>query len=150
MPELARAQSEEFVSPRFLILGLCFIWGVGVGFALNFFRTPEPDVAPPTQAAPPSQPRRDTAAALNDLDRRADEAPAIAVVEPAAVPLQSDRSGFENMDIAPPAVLISPEIGLNGLTARERRSQPAAPPGMPVQSYPGVPPPPPLIPDLDP
>ena len=149
MPELARLRGEEYTSIRPLILVLCFVWGVIMGFALNYFRPVDSAPQPVTETANSSaRSSVESTAQSSDMDRRYEGAPAIAAIEPAPAPLANARPSFDNSVVGPPAVVLTIEGGLTGRNARRLALQPAR-----LQPAPGVAPmfpSMPLIPDLAP
>lgn len=154
MPEVARARprGEDFRNLRPLILTVCFVWGVVLGFTLNFFRTPENVNQAATQNQQAGQSAPDAAQSskpMTELERRHAGTPAIAPIEPAPQPSNTNRLLIEDAVIAAPQVNLTTEGGLTGRTAPRPRlnaAAPAAPPGSTPTAVPSMP----LIPDLDP
>lgn len=145
MPEVSRIRNEEFNNLRPLILFLCFVWGVAMGFMLNFFRPPEVDPATLAQNRAVAQSQAAAAPQLSETERRYAGAPTIANIDPAPLPASAARMSFEDAVIEPPNVVLTTQGGLTGKTA-SRPNLAAAPASVPSAPVPVVP----LIPDLDP
>lgn len=142
MPEAIRPRQVEYYNPRPLILGICFFWGVAMGFCLYFFRAPEQTVVVQQPAAPTAP----TAVLETPEQRRVEGVPSITHVDTQqAAPT---RPRFETMEFPPPAPALTTAGGLSGRTATDlrppARTQPT-PSGRPV--YQTTPPP---IPELMP
>lgn len=127
MADALRPKPAEYYNPRPLILGVCFFWGIAVGFFLFFF-------APPKQSTDAQPARSDAAAAapatMTEVERRRQDIPVIADVDlqrEAAAP--SARPRLETMDLDPPLGILTTEGGLNGKMARPLRSVPSGAPG---------------------
>ncbi len=146
MAETARPRPVEYYNPRPLILGVCFLWGVAMGFCLYFFRAPEqmpsagpdkPDIAVASPASPQSE-----------LERRRQDTPNIAVVESAPAPAAA-KPTIEDIPLDPPPALLTTEGGLSGRTAKPLGRPPARAPA-PGQARPSPLAPPPPLPELMP
>lgn len=142
MADVARRQLE-FYNPRPLILGICFFWGAIMGFLLFYFSPPtqlaekKKTSEPPTQLQPA------------DTRRRWDDAPNITNVPDTPASVTSPRTGFENLVVEPPPVLLTTEGGITGKLASRPRTpteRPAPPATGPALGN-GRPPP---IPELMP
>ncbi len=153
MAEATRVRPVEYYNPRPLILGLCFAWGIAVGFGLNFFRSPEvldnPNSSPSEQISTTARP------IPSEIERRRQDIPNVAEVEPAPVSASSIKQTLENVPVEPPAAILTTEGGLTGRTAQPIRPQTSSASSSPVPASPtgtsaGTPPPPPPIPDLSP
>ena len=146
MAETARQRPVDYYNPRPLILGVCFFWGVIMGFCLYFFRAPE-------QRLDNTQEQSATAAlppvpVQSELERRRMDAPSIAAVEPAPAIPAASRPTLEQIQLEPPPALLTTEGGLTGRNARmlgNRMAQP--PPRIPFRQGPMTPPP---LPELMP
>lgn len=157
MADAPRHRPVEYYNPRPMILGLCFFWGIAMGFCLFYFAPPKQMMRPEAAAVPaPVVP-----AALTDRERRRLDTPNIADVAPAPEEAQDQRPRLETMTFEPPPPLLTTEGGLTGRTARPldivaaplpASLQPAAPqPGqMRPQTQPYAAPAPPPIPELFP
>ncbi len=149
MAEAQRARPMEYYNPRFLILGICFFWGVAMGFCLFYF-------SPPKQMAGPAQPEGGglTAAPraqLTDQERRRVDEPQLFPVEPAPA-AAAPKPAFETMTIEPHMPAVTAEGGLTGRTAQplaqlNARPYSNPPPARRASSAPAAPPP---IPELMP
>lgn len=154
MPELARHRGEEYHNLRPVILLLCFIWGVGMGFSLNFFRSPTIDSQSTAQdmALQSAQKPLGNAQARQptDIERRHAGTPTIAPIEPTPAAVRRDRLSFEDVEVGPPAVILTIEGGLTGKSVGRssdtRHLQPSTTWPASVPSTPAAP----LIPDLNP
>lgn len=114
MADVPRQRLVEYYNPRPMILGLCFFWGIVMGFCLFYFAPPkqmmrseyQPDPTPVIQSG------------MSERERRHLDTPNITLVEPAPEEPQTQRPRFETMDIelAPPH--LSTDGGLTGRTAR--------------------------------
>lgn len=114
MAEPARPRPVEYYNPRPLILGICFFWGVLMGFGVNFFREPEQPAQPTGNNTPSTlsgQP------AMSDIERRNQDTPGIAEVDPAPSVTSSLRPTLEHMNLEPPPPILTTEGGLTGRTA---------------------------------
>jgi hypothetical protein len=115
MADAPRPKPVEYYNPRLLILGLCFFWGIAMGFCMFYF-------APPKQMLGQSQ--RDGAqqdvvpvATMSDRERRRIDAPDIATVEPTPETIQTaNRLKIETMEMEPPIPILTTEGGLTGRT----------------------------------
>lgn len=150
MAEAQRApRPMEYYNPRLLILGLCFVWGVAMGFCLFYFSPPK-QMLGPEQANPSAQPEIQRTA-LTDQERRRVDAPTLAEVAPA--PESSTRlPAFETMIIEPHMPPVTTEGGLTGRTAQPlaaRNPRPYSDP-TPVRRAPQPPLEAPPIPELMP
>ncbi len=115
MAETPRPKPVEYYNPRPLILGVCFFWGVAMGFCLFYF-------SPPKQIADPGYGREQTEVVLpknpaSDLERRRSGTPDIAPVTPAPKSVVPARPRLESMEIDPPTPSLTTEGGLTGRTA---------------------------------
>lgn len=147
MAETARIRPGEVRNPRPLILAMCFIWGIIMGFSINFFRTPETPFT--QQPARQEQEAGSLRPPMSELERRHQDTPNIAQVEPAPQTARTQRPTLENVDVPAPALLLTTEGGLTGKTA----SQPGArspQSGLSPSTRPPVPRTPPPLPDLMP
>lgn len=151
MAEAPRSRPIEYYNPRPLILGICFLWGVGVGFCLFYF-------SPPKQmggGAEPPKPEPVQASTSSPIDRRNENVPKPAEISNAPAVAAPERPRLETMIIEPPQPILTTEGGLTGRTARPLTVPPLAPtsPVQPPVSPPGSPPrmpTPPPIPELMP
>ncbi|MCL2000906.1 MAG: hypothetical protein FWG74_05685 [Planctomycetes bacterium] len=140
MAETVRQRPVEYYNPRPLILGICFFWGVIMGFCLYLVRAPEQvtDNRQEPQAGAVAVP----SGMHTDLERRRMDAPSIAVVEPAPA-VDVSRLTLESIQLDPPPAILTTEGGLTGKNARPLGA--AAVPQPPRnQVRPGTLPPPPL------
>lgn len=123
MAEAARPRPVEYYNPRPLILGICFFWGVAMGFCLFYF-------APPKQMTDQNQNRGEEVApartTMSEIERRRLDTPNIAEVAPAPEPAASQRPRMETFELEPPAPALSTEGGLTGRTAPALTPQPNA------------------------
>lgn len=148
MAEAVRPRPVEYYNPRPLILGICFFWGVVMGFCLFYF-------APPKQMTDPNQTRGEEVTpartTMTEIERRRLDTPNIAEVAPAPEPTASQGPRMETLDLEPPAPTLSTEGGLTGRTAPALTPQPDPTAAQPVprRRQPQVLAPPP-IPDLMP
>ena len=147
MPEAQRPRAVEYYNPRPLLLGLCFFWGIVVGFSLFYFAPPKemdrtvqkpPDENPVVTPVPPSIRR--------DQDR-----PEIVNVDPAPDSGASLQPRMETLVIEPPVPALITDGGLTGRTAQPltdpSRRPPAATTGLrPTQPRMTPPPMPELMP----
>ncbi|MCC8190137.1 MAG: hypothetical protein LIP77_05790 [Planctomycetes bacterium] len=145
MAEMARPRPVEYYNPRPLILGLCFLWGIGVGFLLFYLAPPTETVArapTPTDAVPPAPPPE-------PRDRQGQAPPITLVPETVDAPTVR-RQTLEEIDLPPPAAALTTAGGLTGRTAPMPRPATARPPAAEPASAPLRPPRPtqPPIPDL--
>ncbi len=149
MAETQRARPVEYYNPRPLILGICFCWGVAMGFCLFYFSPPK-EMMPPERSAGSAQPETPRAQ-LTDQERRRVGEPTLVEVAPA--PETSARQpAFETMTIEPHMPAVSTEGGLTGRTARPlvlQNLRPYSDPA-PAPRAPPRPPAPPPIPELMP
>lgn len=123
MADVSRTRPLEFYNPRPLILGMCFFWGVVMGFCLFYFSPPKE-----LTAKQPEPPAPDAPAAVDPGARWLD-APNISDIpdSPPAAPTER-RVSIETMEIAPPPPVLTTEGGLTGRTAvpiRPPASRPA-------------------------
>lgn len=147
MAEATRIRPSEVRNPRPLILAICFIWGIAMGFSINFFRTPEtPFASPPAQPTPETEALRPP---VSELERRHQDTPNIAQVEPAPQIGKQLRPTLEDIDVPAPALQLTTEGGLTGKTASYPGAR-AAQPGLSPPSGPSAPRTPPPLPDLMP
>ncbi|MCD8141217.1 MAG: hypothetical protein LUE17_15880 [Planctomycetaceae bacterium] len=121
MAEAARQRPIEYYNPRPLILGICFFWGVVMGFCLFYF-------APPKQMTDSTQGRSEETmpvrSTMSELERRRLDTPNIAEVAPAPDPVTSARPRMEVLELEPPAPILSTEGGLSGRNAHTLAPQP--------------------------
>lgn len=155
MAEATRVRPIEYYNPRPLILSVCFIWGIAVGFGVNFFRSPQ--VAEEIPASKGGHVAEAVRPVPSEIERRRMDLPNVAEVEPAPVVSPSIKQTLENFDVEPPQAILTVEGGLTGQTAQPIRQAPAAAspsaPAAPTVTPSGPsapPPPPPPIPDLMP
>lgn len=148
MTSQARIRREEAINPRPLILILCFIWGIAMGFLLNFFRQPAGNGVDDARVG-----QNMTASVVDSRtapagpERRIEGTPAITVIEPTRAHASGERLSIETMPIPTPAVPLTTDVGLTGrLAAISETQQPSPRPATTPARQPGVP----LIPDLDP
>lgn len=147
MPEATRVRPIEYHSPRGLILGICFVWGIGVGFSINFFRGTDTV----GQQDPVKNEQTTTAVRTmpTELERRRQDIPNVADVDPTPSLASATRSTIEDVVVEPPSAILTTEGGLTGRTAAPlnvTRRAPAATgqgAGSPLVA-------PPPIPDLSP
>lgn len=114
MSEPASPRPVEYYNPRPLILGLCFFWGVVIGFCLFYFSPPKNLSVQTTQQTTtdftPAGPTRTLE------ERRNQGIPNSSSVDTTVnMPV---RRGFESLDLVPPIVVLTTEGGLTGKTAR--------------------------------
>lgn len=134
MAEPARPRPVEYYSPRPLILGLCFCWGVVIGFGLYYFRPPESLPAIDTGSGRTND--TPSPAAVSNPAGRFGDAPAIASIEPTpSIPADS-RPSFLASEWQLPPPLLTTDGGLTGRNAQapihpsRRPPEPAATPSM--------------------
>lgn len=145
MADVAHGKIIEYVSPRPLILLACFLWGVGTGFAFNLFGASEPQTPAAQQSK--TTPTGPVPAHTSDIERRRQDIPSLAEVEPAQVQTLPTRLTVEDIDIPAPPVSLSTDGGLTGRTVLARSTAvPAATPQPAVPAWIGGPP----LPDLNP
>lgn len=146
MAEAPRPRQVEYYNPRGLILGVCFFWGVAMGFLLFYFAPPKALPQPPPPPPPPPVSSRPAGPG------RGDGIPIITEV-PLAPETQTQRPRLETMDLDPPSPVLTTEGGLTGRTAQPLTPSPARtttaqpPARRPTQPVMTSPPP---IPDLMP
>ena len=146
MAETARPKPVEHTSPRPLILGICFDWGVAMGFGLNFFRTPD-SANPP--GMPAANPPEDVAKAVaSEKDRRLADMPSITQVEPLPLPTVNAKPSLATIELEPPPAVLTTDGGLTGRTASLPGAPAARPTPFPNRQPRQVTPPP--IPELMP
>lgn len=155
MADAPRPRPVEYYNPRPLILGICFFWGIAIGFCLFYF-------APPKQMMGVGQNdgnKEDTlpTTTMSERERRHLDTPNIADVAPTPEVVQTNRLRIETMEMEPPAPVLTTEGGLNGRTAhvlrqRDRQYYSGQSVGQPAQSRPRQPTmmTPPPIPELMP
>lgn len=149
MAEAPRPRQVEYYNPRGLILGVCFFWGVVMGFLLFYLSPPK---VLPGQDKPP-QDEQAAGPAAPGLPNRHENVPVITAV-PLAPEAQSQRPRLETMVLEPPTPALTTEGGLTGRTAQPlttgtTRPQAGSPPARRPQQ-PQVMDGPPPIPDLMP
>lgn len=121
MTEAPRTRPVEYFNPRPYLLGICFLWGIGVGFCLFYFSPPK-QIAGKVEAPQPEQ----QPVAPEDPGRRWKDVPATTVIS--AVPTaEPARPRLENMQIEPPAPILTTEGGLSGRTAAPLTVKPQRP-----------------------
>lgn len=137
MAEASRPRAVEYYNPRPLLLGICFVWGIVVGFSLFYFAPPK-QMGGPTPTPPPDEP---AVVAVSPSDRRQENVPEILDVTPVTDVAVSQQPRMETLTIEPPVPALSTEGGLTGRTA-----QPLTSPSLrPSASSPAVRPPPPRM-----
>jgi hypothetical protein len=148
MAETQRVRPTEYYNPRPLILGMCFCWGVAMGFCLFYFSPPK-QMMPPEQRGGnnvPDAPRSQ----LTDQERRRIDEPQLADVQPAPE-TSTQLPAFETMIIEPHMPAVTTEGGLTGRTAQPVARRPERPYSDPAPARraptPAAPPP---IPELMP
>lgn len=152
MAEAPRPRPVEVYNPRPLILGICFFWGIAMGFCLFYF-------APPKQMGGQGDDGKENVLVptpTSDLEtRRRENTPDIAPVLATPETLQqANRLKIETMEMDPPAPILTTEGGLTGRTAhilRQRVRDTSRPATQPLRpgTRPSTPIPPP-IPELMP
>ena len=149
MAEAPRPRPAEYYNPRPLILGICFFWGVAMGFCLFYFSPPKQMtrvvVDDPVTGDLPASPE-------TEEERRKRGLPTISPVTPTLEPDVPHRPGLETMDLEPLFPVLTTEGGLTGRTARPLAQHGQRRPSTAVQP-PSTRPPmttPPPIPDLMP
>lgn len=134
MAEAPRPRAVEYYNPRPLLLGICFFWGIAVGFSLFYFAPPSKINSPP----PPPPPPPPVEASTLPGERRWENVPEILNVTPDTDAPVSQQPRMETLVIEPPVLALNTEGGLTGRTA-----QPLTVPSLrPTPSTPGVRPPP--------
>lgn len=117
MAEAARPRPVEYYNPRLLILGICFFWGVAIGFCMFYFAPPKQMSGEGGQNG--SQQDVVPVATMTDQERRRLDMPDIATVEPTPETVQpATRLRIESMEMEPPAPVLTTDGGLTGRTAR--------------------------------
>ncbi len=116
MAEAQRARPVEYYNPRVLILGVCFFWGVAMGFCLFYFSPPQQMLGSAAPAVPGDEPATPRTQLTAQERRRVDE-PALAQVEPAP-DTAARRPAFETMVVTPPTPAVTADGGLTGRTAQ--------------------------------
>ncbi len=121
MADAPRPRPVEYFNPRPLILGICFFWGIAMGFCLFYF-------APPKQMTGSgqtdgSQENVLPQTTMTEIERRRLDTPDIADVAPATETVQANRLRIETMEVEPPVPLLTTEGDLNGRTARALRQE---------------------------
>lgn len=110
MAEAVRSRPVEYYNPRPLILGICFFWGIVMGFGLYFFRAPEQIAQPAVQSPPPA-----TEIPAAPGTGRNEGVPTITSVEPmTGAPA---RPNLMTMELDPPLAVMTTEGGLTGRNA---------------------------------
>lgn len=115
MADVPRPKPVEYYNPRLLILGICFFWGIAMGFCIFYF-------SPPKQMLGQGQTnggQQDVVpvATMSDRERRRLDAPDIASVEPTPETVQTaSRLKIETMEMEPPMPVLTTEGGLTGRT----------------------------------
>lgn len=148
MTEAPRMKPVEYFNPRPIILGLCFLWGIGVGFCLFYFSPPK-QIAGKVETAQPEQ----APAAPNPQPDRWGGAPATTEISATPATAEPARPKLETMVIEPPPPVLTTEGGLSGRTAHPLTVKPPRPSAEPQPSSPVRPPQtlsPPPIPELMP
>lgn len=144
MAEAPRPRPIEYYNPRGLILGICFVWGIAVGFLLFYMAPPK---VIPTQGSG-KQEGETTAAPTQTTGRDEQILPPIADVQVAPATV---RPRLESMILESPPPILTPEGGLTGRTAPPLAPRPAGGSDSPRRTpdaQPFIAPPP--IPDLPP
>lgn len=136
MAEAQRARPMEYYNPRVLILGICFFWGVAMGFCLFYFSPPK-QMLTAEQPAAGNRPEPVQTPMTAQERRRLDE-PALADVAP-ALNTAARQPAFETMNVEPHMPAVTTEGGLTGRTAqplvfRNDRPYPARAPASPPPS----------------
>lgn len=147
MAEASRTRPIEYYNPRTLILGVCFFWGVVMGFCLFYFAPPKQMSDPNQTNSTQTEPVRST---MSEVERRRLDTPNIAEVAPAPDPVASQRPRMETLELEPPAPTLTTEGGLTGRTAHALTSQPNAAAQPAARARPPTPSTPPPIPELMP
>lgn len=150
MADAQRARPMEYYNPRPLILGMCFCWGVAMGFCLFYFSPPK-QMMGPEQNAGANQPEAPKSQ-LTDQERRRVGTPTLVEVAPAPE-TAARRPAFETMTVEPHMPAVTTEGGLTGRTAQPLARQNPRPYSAPTPSRrPATPPAmePPPIPELMP
>ena len=149
MAEAQRARPMEYYNPRPLILGMCFCWGVAMGFCLFYFSPPKQMMGPEqnTGENEPQTPRNQ----LTDQERRRVGAPTLVDVAPAPE-ATAKLPMFETMTVEPHMPAVTTDGGLTGRTAQPLARQNLRPYSAPTPTRrtpaPALEPPP--IPELMP
>lgn len=157
MADATRHKPVEYYNPRPMILGLCFFWGIAMGFCLFYFAPPKQmtrnDSGPAPQPAVPQ--------GMTDRERRHLDTPNIATVEPAPEQAQDQRPRLESLAFDLPPPLLTTEGGLTGRSAKpltntvadsgpvtplQLDASPSSQPVQPQQQFPAPPPIPELLP----
>lgn len=144
MAEAARPRPMEYYNPRPLILGICFCWGIVMGFCLYYFR-------PPEQPAPPARTGTETAEPVTATGVRPDRAADLPVITPVddRTPTVAARPNLLTMELEPPPAILTTEGGLTGrVAAPPQQGAPRMPSVPPTRGAPMTAPPP--IPELMP
>ncbi len=154
MADAPRPRPVEYYNPRPLILGICFFWGIAIGFCLFYFSPPKQMIG----AGQKNGAQEDVLpqATMSEIERRRLDTPDIADVAPAIEAVQTNRLRIETMELEPPAPVLTTEGGLSGRTAHALR-QPGSqqytgqsvtqpPPSRPPQPMMAPPPIPELMP----
>lgn len=142
MPDAARPRPVEFYNPRPLILSVCFLWGVAMGFCIFYFSPPEErparvEVATDGSATPAPEP-----------GRRLPELPNVASIPDIPEALRNNKVRIEDFEIVPPQAVLTTEGGITGRTAKAPGANPIRP-GEPSRG-PAISPMAPPIPELMP
>lgn len=121
MADAPRPRPVEYYNPRPLILGICFFWGIAIGFCLFYF-------APPKQMMGVGQNDGNKenvlpANTMSERERRHLDTPNIADVAPVDETVQTNRMRIDTMEMEPPLPVLTTEGGLNGRTAHALRIQ---------------------------
>ena len=150
MVEKSAATHDERRNLRPLILGICFAWGLFMGFLINFFRADEVEIKIIPENQQISANSNNKQLADSDNSRRTAGLPAIASVDTApsvaATENMGSRKTLEQMPPEAPAVNLNIEFGLTGKTAavvQEKAEKTESTGNIPFKK-------PPLIIDLDP
>lgn len=142
MVDAARPRQLEFYNPRPLILGVCFFWGVIMGFCLFYFSPPQ------DLSGRPNPVDDDPVAVPVDTTRRLPELPSVTNIPEAPDAIRNNKVTIEEYEVTPPQAVLTTEGGITGKTAKapgSRSTRPNAPPRAPATS-PMAPPIPELMP----
>lgn len=142
MADTPRPRPIEYYNPRPLILGMCFFWGIVMGFCLFYF-------SPPQQLMPPPPPPPETPTETQTMSPEERRKQGLPTVQPVDVETAPQKPGFETMDFPLPQMTLTTEGGLTGKTAlplTPAAARPAVPTPEAMQANPLSPPIPELMP----
>lgn len=121
MADAPRPRPVEYYNPRPLILGICFFWGIAMGFCLFYFAPPKQMMGAGQNDGGQESPLIPTP--MSERERRHLDTPDIAAVDPTPNAGQANRLKIDVMEMDPPTPVLTTEGGLTGRTAHILRMQ---------------------------